>query len=184
MSHKLFKFDGDTLLSNALLYLLLAGYIALVYAVVLTTVVAGGLAQVKDPLYFLGQPWEVNIVIIGIVALTLRPIRRWLQSPINVLVYGQHDDPYVLISQVNQHLQTMASPQSTLPTVAETVARTLKLPYLAIEAHHNRTPLHIEFGRQPVEEELTALPLLYLDKPMGELRAALAGPTKPCLGQI
>jgi two-component system, NarL family, sensor kinase len=172
MSHKLFKFDSDTFLSQALLYLLLAGYIALVYAVVLTTVIAGGLAPVKDPLDFLGQPWGVNIVIVGIVALTLRPVHRWLKSQINVLIYGQHDDPYVLISQVNQQLQTMASPQSTLPAVAQTIAHTLKLPYLAIEIHHNSTPLRIEFGRPPTGAELTALPLLYLDKPMGELHAA------------
>jgi two-component system NarL family sensor kinase len=172
MSHKWFKFDSDTLLSNALLYLLLAGYIALVYAIVLTTVVAAGLAPVKDPLDFLGPPWGVKIIIVGIVALTLRPVRRWLQSQINVLIYGQHDDPYILISQVNQQLQAMTSPQSTLPAVAETIARTLKLPYLAIETNHNSTPLHIEFGRLPTEAELTALLLLYLDKPMGELRVA------------
>jgi signal transduction histidine kinase len=66
----------------------------------------------------------------------------------------------------------MVSPQTTLPTVAETIARMLKLPYLTIEAPHNNTPLRIEFGRPPTGAELTTLPLLYLDKPMGELQVA------------
>jgi signal transduction histidine kinase len=172
MSHKWFKFDSDTLLSYALLYLLLAGYIAMVYAVVLTAVIAWWLAPIKDPIDPPSLPWWVNIVVITVVALTLRPVHRWLQSPINILIYGQHDDPYALISQVNQQLQTMVSLQNTLPAVAETIARTLKLPYLAIEANHNSTPLHIEFGRPLPGAELTMLPLLYLDKPQGKLRVA------------
>lgn len=170
MSHKLFKFDQDTLLSQALLYLLLVGYIATVYAVVMMAVMAGRLAPIKDPI--LGPPWWVNVVVITIIVLTLWPVRRWLQSRINILVYGQHDDPYALISQVNQQLHLMVSPQSTLPVVAETIARTLKLPYLAIETNHNDTPLRIEFGRQPPGAGLAALPLLYLDKPLGHLYAA------------
>jgi signal transduction histidine kinase len=171
MSDKWFKFDSDTLLSRVLLYLLLAGYIALVCAVVLTLVMAGGVRLIGDQgeVDILNLPWWVNLMIITVAGLTLRPISRWLQSQVNVLIYGQHDDPYLLISQVNQHLHTMVSPQTTLPAVAETIARTLKLPYLAVEATHNNTPLRIEFGRPPTGAELTILPLLYLDKPMGEL---------------
>jgi len=173
MPRKLFKFDVDALLSNLLLYLILSGYIATVYTAALAAVLVAGLVPYEDPRIIFGPPWWVNIVIIIVVALTLLPARRWLQSRINALIYGQHDDPYTLISKVNQHLQAMTSPQMTLPIVAETIALTLKLPYVAIKTQNtSHPPLQIEFGRQPARAELTALPLMYLDKPMGELQVA------------
>ncbi len=169
MSHKISKFDGDTLLSNGLFYLILAGYIATVYTVVFTIILAAGIASTKDPF---SPPWWVNIIVITIVALTFRPVRRWLQSRINVLIYGQHDDPYALISQVNQQLQIMTSPQRTLLSVAETIGQMLKLPYLAIETQHNSAPLTVEFGRQPNGTELKVVPLLYLGQPLGKIQVA------------
>jgi signal transduction histidine kinase len=172
MPRKLIKFDVDALLSNLLLYLILSGYIATVYTAALAAVLVAGLVPYEDPRIIFGPPWWVNIVIIIVVALTLLPVRRWLQSRINALIYGQHDDPYALISKVNQHLQAMTSPQMTLPVVAETIALTLKLPYVAIKTQNTGTSLQIEFGRQPARAEMTTLPLVYLDKPLGELQVA------------
>jgi signal transduction histidine kinase len=99
-------------------------------------------------------------------------VRRWLQSRINVLIYGQHDDPYALISEINQQLQAMAALPLTLPIVADTVVRVLKVPYVAISTQNLAAPLHVESGKLPAPAALTRLPVTYLDKPIGELCVA------------
>ena len=169
MAHKISKLDGDTLLSNGLFFLILAGYIATVYTVIFTIVFGLGFVSGKDAY---NPPWWVTILVITIVTLTFLPIRRWLQSPINVLIYGQHDDPYALISQVNQQLQLMTSPQSTLPLVTETIGLMLKLPYLAINTQFDSAPLTLEFGRQPIGTELSVVPVVYLGQPLGKIQVA------------
>ena len=55
--------------------------------------------------------WWGNLLVIILTALTFLPVRRWLQSNINAMIYGEHDDPYVLISSINHQLQAMTSPQ-------------------------------------------------------------------------
>ncbi len=96
------------------------------------------------------------------------------------MIYGEHDDPYVIISAINAHLRTMSSPQVTMPTITEVIAKALKLPYVAIVIHSGvlnsgataKIPLRFEFGEKRTKSEITSLPLLYLDKPLGELAAS------------
>jgi hypothetical protein len=140
------KFSADTLLNNLLLYLLLSLYIATVYTAIFLAALVAGFMQLEGAVDMFRPPWWLNIVVITAVALTLWPVRRWLQVRTRALIYGQHDDPYALISKINRHLQSMISPQTTLPTVAETIGLSLKLPYVAIETHSAGTPLHIAFG--------------------------------------
>jgi two-component system NarL family sensor kinase len=172
MPRKPFPFDADAILSNGLLYLILAGYVATVYTAVLSLLLVTGLVSSADPRVVFNPPAWVNVVVISVVAFTLWPVRRWLQSRINVLIYGQHDDAYALISEINQQLQAMAALQLTLPIVAETVVRVLKLPFAAISTQDLAAPLHVESGKLPVSAELTRLPVTYLDKPLGELCVA------------
>jgi len=172
MLRKSSQFDADAILSHGLLYLILAGYIATVYAAVFSLLMAGGVVSYADPRVIFNPPWWVSVLVIIVIAFTLWPVRRWLQSRINVLIYGQHDDPYALISEINQQLQAMAAPQLTLPIVADTVVRVLKLPFVAISTQNLAAPLHVESGKLPVQSELTRLPVTYLDKPIGELCAA------------
>jgi len=170
MQQRRFNPDADALLSNGLLYLTLTAYSLTVYAIVLLFLLGLGLVPLKYLHGTSGIPWWVNIVVIGIVAPSLWPVRRWLQIRINDLICGLHDDPYALISKVNQQLQTQASPQLILTAIAETITRTLKLPYMAFEVYE--TDLHLSMGQAPARTELTTLPLTYLDKSLGNLLVA------------
>lgn len=166
------KFDPDLLLSNLLLYLIFADYIAAVYTLTLSVLMGLEIGLVNDKSIIFSPPWWVNVIVIGIVLITFMPLRRWLQSRINVLIYGEHDDPYTLISQVNQQLQQMVSPQMTLLGLVELIARTLKLPYVRIETLHRDSPHKVEYGVHLQPLELTSLPLSYLDKITGELHVS------------
>src|SRR5690554_497675 len=130
MRPRLSRLTVDDLLSNLLLYLVLAGYILLVYGAVIVVLLLLNFELPVEHAPLFNTPWWVNTIAIILVALTLLPVRRWLQIQINAMIYGQVDDPYTLVSTINSQLQAMNSPQMTLPIVAETIARTLKLPYV------------------------------------------------------
>jgi signal transduction histidine kinase len=68
----------------------------------------------------------------GIIALVFQPLRERLQRAVNRLIYGERDDPYVVLSRLGQRLEATLAPDAVLPTIVETIAQTLKLPYVAI----------------------------------------------------
>ncbi|MET9227352.1 ATP-binding protein [Lentzea sp. NPDC003310] len=81
--------------------------------------------------------------VIGVVAagLAFAPIRSWLQRRLDLWLYGQRSDPYAALSLLSEKLERS---QDVLPTVAATVAESLKLPYVAIRggsvlAEHGRS---------------------------------------------
>jgi signal transduction histidine kinase len=47
-------------------------------------------------------------------------------------MYGERDDPYAVISRLGKRLEAAIEPEAVLPTVVETIAQALKLPYAAI----------------------------------------------------
>lgn len=163
------KIDFDAILSNLLLYLLLAGYIATIYTAVLSTMMSLGQISTQDPRVIFAPPWWINLIVIILVALTFLPVRRWLSTRTNALIYGEHDDPYGLISRINKELDGMVSPQLTLPRVAQTIAAELKLPYIAIRTQGFAPPLQVELGIPPPPSDLNLFRLLYLDRAIGEL---------------
>lgn len=105
------------------------------------------------------RPGLVALLGSGIVALSVQPIRSYLQRRIGHLIYGERDDPYEVIAQLG-HIDAAAAPRSVLLGVVETLAQTLRLPYAAIKL---RTPdgqfqLEADYGHPrgtPLEVPLT-----------------------------
>jgi signal transduction histidine kinase len=113
-------------------------------------------------------------------------------------MYGERDDPYVVLSRLSQQLKTTLAPAAVLPNLAEAVAQTLKLPYVAIALHRSSefkvlsSELEIagtqnsklktqnfdiiaSYGELPVaplHANLLVLPLIYQGEQVGELRLA------------
>jgi signal transduction histidine kinase len=56
-------------------------------------------------------------------------------------MYGDRDEPYTVLARLGQRLEATLDPDAVLPTVVETVATALKLPYAAI--------CSVERGLQP-----------------------------------
>ena len=74
----------------------------------------------------------VSLLATGLVAVLFQPLRGRLQRGVNRLMYGERDDPYAVISRLGRRLEATLAPESVLPTVVETIAQALKLPYAAI----------------------------------------------------
>jgi signal transduction histidine kinase len=178
MQHTPLRQGSYRLLTGALLALLLAGFVALVYVILSLAAVALGVSSIVptsdiDDSPTLVQPWWLDVIALILVAITFMPVYRWLRSRVNDLVYAQHDNPYTLIARVNAQLQAMTQPQQTLPALVETIARELYLPHVAIEIDQVARPFFagqtIAHGRPPVRAEVNRLPIRYLDQPLGAL---------------
>jgi signal transduction histidine kinase len=117
----------------------------------------------------------IAIVATGLIALLFNPLRQRLQRGVNHLMYGERDDPYAALSRLGQRLEAAYAPESVLPTILETVAQTLKLPYVGIALNQDGDfKIAAEFGRS--KSEPINLPLIYQGEPVGELILAPRAP--------
>ncbi|SDG24251.1 Histidine kinase-, DNA gyrase B-, and HSP90-like ATPase [Lentzea fradiae] len=90
-----------------------------------------------------GRLFTEDTEVLGVVAagLVFAPIRSWVQRKLDRWLYGERSDPYAALSTLSEKLERS---QDVLPTVAQTVAESLKLPYVAIRggsvlAEHGRS---------------------------------------------
>ncbi|HNP74416.1 MAG TPA: hypothetical protein PKK15_25065, partial [Kouleothrix sp.] len=158
--------DIDALISRALvsaalttcvigLYVFLVGYL-------------GALFQASGSLL-------VSLVATGLVAMVFQPLRERLQRGVNRLLYGDRDDPYAVVSRLSRRLEATLAPNAVLPTIVETVAQALKLPYVAIALDASPAPADQEaivasYGRPT--PDVIFLPLTYQGETLGQLLLA------------
>ena len=120
----------------------------------------------------------ISLVLIGLIAILFQPLRDRLQRAVNRLVYGERDNPYAVLSQLGKHMEATLSPESVLPTIVETIARSLKLPYAAIVLkQEDELTVVAAYGSQ-VETPLR-FPLVYQAEQLGELVLSSRSPGEP-----
>jgi len=128
--------------------------------------------------------WLLSILATGLIAVLVQPLRDRLQRGVNRMMYGERDDPITVLSRLGQHLEGTLAPDAVLPSLVETVAQTLKLPYVAIETTNSRIdsgPALDAFSTQSSsprvsygvpQPELIRLPLIYQSENIGQLLVA------------
>ena len=121
----------------------------------------------------------VAVLMTGFVAVLFEPLRRWLQSSVNRLMYGQRDDPMTVIAALGKQLEQTAVPSETLPSFVETIAKTLKLPYVAV-AHKRGDEFHVVAATGVVREAgCQTFPLVYQSQSIGQLLVAPRSASEP-----
>jgi signal transduction histidine kinase len=104
-----------------------------------------------------------------LIAVVFAPLRDRLQRGVNRLMYGERDEPYKVLSDLGASLEATLAPESVLPTVVETVARALKLPYAAITLTQDGVFVEAaRYGKRPAGEPLI-VPLTYQQETVGQL---------------
>jgi signal transduction histidine kinase len=152
-------YDVDVVINRTLVYGALTSCVVGIY--VLAVVALGALFQTQGNL-------AVSLSATGLVAVLFQPFRSRLQRSVNRLMYGERDDPYAVISRLGRRLEATLAPDTVLPTVVETIAQALKLPYAAILLKDDegfRTAA--AYGSPRVEPE--TLPLVYQREEIGRL---------------
>jgi signal transduction histidine kinase len=153
--------DIDIIINRALVYGTLTAIVIGIYVLIV-----GGLGtaiQGRNNLL-------VSILATGLVAVLVQPLRDRLQRGVNRIMYGERDDPVTVLSRLGQRLEGTLAPDAVLPSLVETVAQTLKLPYVAIEMTTEDGPdstSAISHGQ--LQPDLVRLPLIYQTETIGQL---------------
>jgi signal transduction histidine kinase len=116
-------YDIDVVINRTLVYGSLSACVVGIY--VLAVVALGARFQAQGNV-------AVSLSATALVAVLFQPLRGRLQRSVNRLMYGERDDPYAVISRLGRRLEETLAPDTVLPTVVETIAQALKLPYTAI----------------------------------------------------
>ncbi|HTJ39016.1 MAG TPA: GAF domain-containing sensor histidine kinase [Dactylosporangium sp.] len=98
-------------------------------------------------------------------ALVLGGLRQWLQRRVNLLVYGERDDPYTILARLGERLAAVPDPGAILAASTATVREALRLSYVGIEVAAG--PVY-ELGTRPADP--VTVPLVAAGEPVGALR--------------
>jgi signal transduction histidine kinase len=163
--------EVDLVINRTLVYGLLTASIVALY--LLVVVGLGTLLSALGNLFF-------SLLATGIIAVLFHPLRERLQRAVNRLMFGEREDPYRLLARLGQRLETTLAGESVLPTIVETVAQALKLPYVAItwpQRDATAGPLIVAaYGSAKAGAEQVRIPLVYQQKPVGEMVLAPRSP--------
>ena len=153
-------FDIDVIINRTLVYGILSLGVVGVYLGLVTG--SSYLLQTQSSL-------GVSLAATGFIAVIFNPVRNRLQRFVNSLLYGDRDDPYKVLSNLSGQVQSILKPSKLLPTMTETIATTLKLPYAAIFLGQNDN-MQIVAAHGTAKGASIALPLAYQGETVGELR--------------
>ena len=165
-------YDIDILINRTLVYVLMTGAILLIYSL---SVGAAGV------LFGSRFNWLPALLATGLVAVLFQPLRSRLQRGVNRLLYGRRDEPFEVLAQLGQRLEQTMTAEAVYPTIVETVAQSLRLPYVALQVCRGDSFQTVEsLGRSGGEP--LALPLMHQGESVGRLlvgRRAADEPLSP-----
>jgi signal transduction histidine kinase len=159
-------YEIDLVINRTLVYGLLTLGVIAIYVVLV-----GGLGALFQAQ---GSPL-IALFATGVVAVLFQPSRQHLQVRVDRLFYGKRDDPLAALAQLGDRLEAAISQEMVLPTLVETLAQTLKLPYAAIKLRTGSgfTPAAQTGQETPSQVELE---LVYRGEIIGQLIAGKRAP--------
>lgn len=160
--------QSERVLNRAFVYGALTAILLLVYVLTI-----GALSE----LFRTTDNFLIAAAATGVVALLFHPLRERLQRAINRVLYGQRDEPFRVLNQLGAQLENTITPDAALPLIVETIARTMRVPYVGIElADDNRQTAAAHFG--DIRSNVIKLPLRYQQENVGELIVARRAPNE------
>lgn len=163
-------FDIDRLINRALVYGALTAFIVIVYIAIVGYF--GSLLQTTNVVHTRAD-LLMSLLATGVIALLFQPLRERIQRGVNHFLYGERDEPYAVIARLGQHLEATLAPDAVLPTLVETVAHALKLPYVAVKLKQgDGFALLAESSKSFSPSVLISFPLVHQHETIGELVVA------------
>ncbi len=154
--------DINVIINRTLVYGALTACVVIFYALVV-----GGLGI----LFQTQVNWIIALIATGLVAVLFQPLRERVQRWVNQLLYGRRDEPFEVLADLGQRLEDSMSPETVYPTIVETVAETLKLPYVAIVLNKgDGTVTAVSYGRPT--DHIKSYSLTYQSEEVGQLKVA------------
>jgi len=155
-------YDIDVVINRTLVYGALTASVVLIYVLLV-----GGLGT-----FFQAQGnLIIALLATGMVAVLFQPLRERLQHGVNQLIYGDRDDPIEALSRLGRQMEVALPSNQVLPALVETIAQTLRLPFVEITLKGQQD---ITFGQET--ENPVAFPFIFQGETTGVL---LASPRSP-----
>ena len=120
----------------------------------------------------------ISLLATGLAAIVALPLRDELQGAVNRMLYGDRDSPYRAIARLGERLEHSVPTQAVLPTIVETVAGALRLPYVAIELEQEGQPL-VAAATGTARGKLLRVPIVYRAQRVGDLVLAQRSSADP-----
>jgi signal transduction histidine kinase len=152
-------YDVDLLINRTLVYGGLTAAVVGLYILVVGAL--STLFQAQENLF-------IALVATGLVAVLFQPLRQSLQRWANRVVYGDRDEPFEALARLGRRLEGTFSPEMVYPTVVETVAQALKLPYAAIAVKRGEE-FEIAEAHGSIDQEPVVYPLTHQGEVIGQL---------------
>jgi two-component system NarL family sensor kinase len=141
---------------------------SLVYGTLTLIVVATYVACVELLGGLLGRNTGAPIVATALVAVAVEPMLRRVRTAVNRVLHGEPEDPFTMLANLGRRLETAHDAStvadSVLPDVLSSVARTLRLPYVAVELADGT---NLRQGRR--QSEVETIPLEFAGARVGTL---------------
>jgi signal transduction histidine kinase len=160
-------YDIDILINRTLVY----GALTLMVVGIYILIVAGSSQLLHNENNLIA-----SLVATGVIAVLFHPLRAWLQTIVNRWLYGERDDPAGVLTRLTSQLETTEAGGSLLAGLVETVASSLKLPYVALWLNGDEGELELAAATGAEPAHVETLPLLHQQETVGELVVAPRAP--------
>jgi len=120
---------------------------SLVWLIMTLVVIAAFVALVAllRAWFFGADGSRASLVATGLLAVTFQPARERVQRGVNQLLYGDRDDPYLVVRRLTGLLRDTAEPHAVPQLLTEALAASLRLPYVAVETAGRHAPRRLAF---------------------------------------
>jgi signal transduction histidine kinase len=157
----------DLLINRTLVY----GALTLIVVTVYILIVGGASRLLHDD-----NNLAASLAATGVVAVLFHPLRAWLQRRVNRGMYGERDDPAGVLTRLTSQLEAGGAGASLLDSLVETIASSLKLPYVALWLPNDVGDLALAAEAGTTVAHVEHLPLLHQQEAIGRLDVALRAP--------
>jgi signal transduction histidine kinase len=134
-------YDVDLIVNRTIVWLLMT--------VLVVLGVAGVVKLLSDVLSTLTQG-RAAVLATGFAVVTFQPLHRRVQHAVDHLLYGDRDDPYLVLQRLGDVLRRTVDPTAVMPLVTGTIAGSLQVPYVAVELAERDGPARVAEHGRPV----------------------------------
>jgi signal transduction histidine kinase len=159
-------YELDFFISLALIYAVLS---AMVIGVYLGVVAVVGFAISGGDSVLL----QAGATLVAAAAFT--PLRSRTQRTVDRLLFGDRARPYDALTQMGRRLEQSPAPETVLQGVVDTVADSLRLPFVAIELRDGEAWVQAA-QHHSTAGEIETFPMVYQGAAIGRLLVAPRGP--------
>jgi signal transduction histidine kinase len=158
----------DLIINRTLVYGILTALVLGIYVAVV-----GGLSAVFNAT----DNQVFALIATGIVAFSFQGLHQRVQRTVNRMMFGQRDEPQVVLSSLSRQLQTAILPEDLLQTSTATISTSLKIPYVAIAVQQGANIFkQAEYGRNGFPTQTFAL--IHQNETVGELIVGQRSPNE------